>query len=130
MAMTRPPIDHGEYISKLDAELRDEWLNGPAVWYSKPWRETLPVGAPAPTIVDYLDTVDYVIKLVGADHVGLGLDLMWGRYWLQDFDATSYPRFTEAFLAKGYSALITRKILGENWLRVLDSARVSVREVV
>ena len=77
-----------------------------------------------PTVKDWVNQIDYVVGLVGADHAGLGLDLMSGGHWLRDFDATSYPRLTEAFVAKGYSAATIRKILGENWLRLLDSAKV------
>lgn len=113
-----------EYITELDAELRDRWVNGPSWWYSKPWRETVPVGAPRPTVEDLVRTVDYVVNLVGADHVAMGLDLMWGRDWLDNFDATSYPRLTEALVARGYDAQTVRKILGENWLRLLDMAKV------
>ena len=48
---------------------------------------------------------------------------MYGPYWLRDFDATCYPRLTEAFVAKGYSEETIRKLLGENWLRVFDTAK-------
>lgn len=124
-SMTRPPLrDYGEYITHLDKELTERWLYGPRVWYSKPWRETVPAGALVPTVEDYVRTVDYLVGLIGEDHVAIGLDLMWGKYWLDEFDATSYPRLTEAFVAKGYSPTRIRKILGENWLRVLDAAKV------
>ena len=73
---------------------------------------------------DWADQIDYVVRLVGADYVGLGLDLMSGGNWLRDFDATSYPRLTEALIAKGYAPKVIRKILGENWLRLLDTAKV------
>lgn len=63
--------------------------------------------------------------LVGDDHVGLGLDLMAGGNWLRDFDATSYPRLTEALVASGLSEASILKVLGENWLRVFDTARAS-----
>ena len=65
----------------------------------------------------------YVVNLVGDDHIGIGLDLMSGGHFLRDFDATSYPRLTEAMVAKGFSEQTILKILGENWLRILDSAK-------
>lgn len=43
----------------------------------------------------------------------------------RDFNATQYPRITEALIRKGYSEQTIRKILGENWLRLLKSANVS-----
>lgn len=123
MEMERGPIDYAEYINKLDTLLHKEWKSGPTTFYGTPWKQTFPPGAPVPTIDDYINTVDYLLKLLGDDHVAIGLDLMWGTYWLKDFDATSYPRITEALVEKGYSARTIKKILGENWLRVLDTAK-------
>jgi membrane dipeptidase len=128
MQMTRAPYDHSrEYISELDALLHDEWKNGPSTFYGTPWRETYSDKQPAPTIDDYITTVDYLVNLIGADHVGIGLDLMWGTFWLRDFDATCYPKLTEALLAKGYSSETIQKILGENWLRVLETSKADVK---
>ncbi len=124
MELSRPPYDHCcEYIGELDALLDDEWMRGPMTQYGTPWRDTYPPGALVPAVEDYVATVDYLINLIGADHVAIGLDLMWGTYWLRDFDATSYPKLTEAFVAKGYSEETIRKLLGENWLRVLETAK-------
>jgi membrane dipeptidase len=123
MKMERGPIDCAEYIDKLDNLLHKEWSDGPTTFYGTPWKKTYPAGAPIPTMEDYIATVDYLINLVGDDHVAIGLDLMFGTFWLKDFDATSYPRITEALVAKGYSARTIKKILGENWLRVLDTAK-------
>lgn len=123
MQMERGPIDYAQYIDELDALLHKEWKEGPTTFYGTPWKETYPPGAPTPTLDDYMATVDYLIHLVGDDHVAIGLDLMFGTYWLKDFDATCYPRITELMVKKGYSARTIKKILGENWLRVLDTAK-------
>jgi membrane dipeptidase len=125
-AIFRPPgVDYGDYIAKMDAEMRDLWNR----WgYGRPWRENhqeaIEADAPLPTVEEWADQIDYVVKLVGADYVGMGLDLLAGGNWLRDFDATSYPRLTEALVAKGYTPTVIRKILGENWLRLLDAAKV------
>ena len=127
--LTRSPDqDYGQYITQLDAAERLKWLNGQ--WkYSKPWRELTPSDAPPlPTVQDWVDQVDYMVRLVGPGHAALGLDMMDGGRNLRNFDATSYPQLTEAMLAKGLGADTIRKILGENWLRLLDAAKV--REVV
>jgi membrane dipeptidase len=123
MEMERGPVDSAEYIDELDKLLHKEWTDGPTTFYGTPWKKTYPLGAPVPTMDDYIATVDYLIHLVGDDHVAIGLDLMFGTYWLKDFDATCYPKITEALVAKGYSTTTIKKILGENWLRVLDAAR-------
>jgi membrane dipeptidase len=75
---------------------------------------------------DWTNHVDYAVKLVGEDHVGIGLDFNGvGATSLRDVDATSYPRFTESMVARGYSPARVRKVLGENWLRLFDSAKVT-----
>lgn len=123
MEMKREPLDYGGYIDKLDGLLHKEWTQGPSTFYGAKWQGTYPPGAPVPTMDDYVATVDYLINLVGDDHVAIGLDLMFGTFWVKDFDATSYPRITEALVAKGYSTKTIKKILGENWLRVFDTAK-------
>ena len=61
--------------------------------------------------------------MVGDDHIGIGLDLMSGPNLL-NFDASGYPRLTKALVEKGYRERRIKKILGENWLRLLDEAKV------
>ena len=124
--LSRPPMDYGDYIAQLDSLMADKWTT--TYGYGQPWRErqqeAIAAGAPVPTVEDWANQVDYIVSLAGPGHVGLGLDLMSGGNWLKDVDATSYPRLTEALLEKGYSAGVMRKILGENWLHLLDAAKV------
>ena len=122
--------DFGKYIRSLDAEMHDRWVrertNRGGTGYGTPWRErhkrAVDAGAPLPTVSDWADQLDYAVEMVGDDHVGLGLDLMSGPNLL-DFDATGYPRLTEALVKKGYSEQRIKRILGENWLRLLDAAK-------
>jgi membrane dipeptidase len=74
-----------------------------------------------------VDHIDHVVKLVGADHVGLGSDFD-GDAPMPDGmeDVTQLPKITAALLAKGYKETDIKKILGENTLRVMEAAeRVS-----
>ena len=128
-----PNRDYGEYIEALDAQMRVGW-NGviPGLGgydYNVPWRElqqrTVDAGGPLPTTQDWAASVDYAVNLVGEDYVGIGTDMMSGGANILDFDATSYPRLTEVLVDRGYAPARVRKILGENWLRVLDGANVS-----
>jgi len=69
-----------------------------------------------------LDHIDHVIGLVGADHVGLGSD--WDgipRTVDGVEDCTGLPNITRGLLERGHDEGVVRKVLGENFLRVLDA---------
>jgi membrane dipeptidase len=89
------------------------------------------------TLDDLLDHIDYVINLVGINHVGIGLDFAegWAEYpptrmnlmkidkriynWPKGIETvTDFPNLTKGLVARGYSDKEIRKILGENFLRV------------
>ena len=85
-----------------------------------------------------LDHIDYIIRLVGEDHVGLGFDFSTETeedYVYFKYKADVYPRppwiypagidgfekipnVTRGLVARGYSDDAIRKILGGNFLRV------------
>jgi len=66
--------------------------------------------------------IDYIVKLVGVDYVGLGSDFDGIESSPQQLDdVTTYPLITKALFEKGYSKKDVRKILGENFLRVLKA---------
>jgi membrane dipeptidase len=67
-----------------------------------------------------IEHIDHAVKLVGADHVGLGSDFDGANMPYGMEDATMIPKITEALLQKGYSESDIRKILGENTLRVMS----------
>jgi membrane dipeptidase len=100
-----------------------------------------------PTVKDLMDHVDYVAKLVGTDHIGLGIDLIdnspprrfdnqllrpdvWGKPPLgyleggpwKYIDGLSHVseiiNVTRGLVSKGYSDQEIQNILGGNWLRV------------
>lgn len=98
---------------------------------------------PVQTIFDVLDHLDYIVKLVGIDHVAIGTDCMFGDHValhknmhkimdmskaLNEFPGAyidymenpgQWPNFTRALVARGYSDGDIKKILGENVLRLL-----------
>ena len=73
-----------------------------------------------PSFSRYLDHIDHILNLVGDDHIGIGSDFDGGGEQLND--ATEFPKITEGLLARGYSSMSIRKILGENHLRVFAAA--------
>jgi membrane dipeptidase len=76
-----------------------------------------------------IDHIDHAVKLVGADHVGLGSDFDGASMPDGMDDVTHLPQITDALLKKGYSESDIRKILGENTLRVLAAAEQVSREM-
>jgi membrane dipeptidase len=76
-----------------------------------------------------IEHIDHAVKLVGADHVGLGSDFDGATMPFGMEDASKLPQITEALLRKGYSEDDIRKILGENTLRVMAQVEQVSREL-
>jgi membrane dipeptidase len=76
-----------------------------------------------------VEHIDHAVKLVGADHVGLGSDFDGADMPEGMEDCSKLPKITEALLRKGYSESDIRKILGENTLRVMEQAERVSREL-
>lgn len=103
-----------------------------------------------PTLEDFMDLIDYVVKLVGVDHVGFGLDQ--SPDW--NFDRTEYDKWANLYptlapakfedrlvegleniydvknisrglVARGYSDKDILKILGGNFFQLFQKVWVS-----
>jgi len=72
------------------------------------------------TLNDTVAAMRHVADLVGVRHVALGSDFDGATATV--FDATGWPRLTEALMAAGFSELDIAGILGGNALRVLQQA--------
>jgi microsomal dipeptidase-like Zn-dependent dipeptidase len=66
--------------------------------------------------------VAHAVAVGGPKSVAIGLDLTNARSTLKNFDASHYPDLVEALRKHN---LATPEILGENWLRALDAAKVA-----
>ncbi|MEP7254570.1 MAG: dipeptidase, partial [Ferruginibacter sp.] len=70
-----------------------------------------------PPLSMLLDHLDYIVKLIGVDHVGLGSDFDGVNSLPQQLDdVTCFPLITKSLMERGYSKKDIRKILGENFL--------------
>lgn len=96
------------------------------------------------TVDDYIEAIDYVLNIAGEDQVGIGTDFTQGHErpffeWithdkgygrkLTEFgdivnpagirEIGDFPNLTDAMQRAGWDETRSRKVLGENWLRVL-----------
>ncbi len=90
-----------------------------------------------------LNHIDYVVNLVGIDHVGVGSDFCEG--WLDSYShrktilkidgkiykypkkldtIVKFPDLTKGLISRGYSNVEIKKILGGNFLRVFNEVMV------
>lgn len=118
---------------------RTEYLNGPGkkiiedsllavnndstvmeTQWRKYYREEL--SKVRPTITELVDHIDYIVKLVGDDHAGIGADYDGvSSLPVGMDDVTTYPLVTEELLRRGYSKKSIKKILGGNVLRIMKA---------
>ncbi|MFN8528545.1 MAG: dipeptidase [Anaerolineae bacterium] len=71
---------------------------------------------PVETVVRH---VDYLVKHLGIDRVGIGADYGASPFPRLLPDASAYPVLIDALSRAGYDDAALRKITHENWLRVL-----------
>jgi membrane dipeptidase len=75
-----------------------------------------------PSIDRLLDHIDHAVQVMGIDHVALGSDFDGISVLPMPMkDATSLPELVRALQGRGYSDGDVRKILGENFLRLLTA---------
>ena len=75
-----------------------------------------------PTLGELVDHIDYIVKLVGDDYVGIGSDFDGVSALPAGLeDVTTYPKITEELIRRGYSKKSINKILGGNVMRVMKA---------
>jgi membrane dipeptidase len=80
--------------------------------------------ATKPGIEKIIDHVDYIVKMIGVDHVGFGADFDGAESFPKGMNSVAdYPIMTAALAKRGYSEADITKILGGNFLRVLRASR-------
>jgi len=80
------------------------------------------VKALRPSLSALFNHLDYIVELVGVDHVGLGSDFDGINSLPQQLDdVTSMPLITQELVKRGYSKKDIRRILGGNFLRVFEA---------
>ena len=106
-----------EYDSLMKSGMKDyyvlDYLNN---------KYAVEANAMRPPLSVLIDHIDYIVKLVGVDYVGLGSDFDGISLTPKQLDdVTTYPLITKALVEKGYSKKDIYKVLGGNLLRVLKA---------
>lgn len=77
-----------------------------------------------PPLSMLLDHLDYIVKLIGVDHVGMGSDFDGIEAPPRELNGVEdYPLITKALLERGYSKKDIKKMLGGNFLRVFKAVQ-------
>ncbi|SDP96050.1 membrane dipeptidase [Mucilaginibacter sp. OK268] len=75
-----------------------------------------------PPLSMLIQHIDYIVKLIGVDHVGIGSDFDGSESFPLGMDSVAdYPKVTAALLKLNYSEKDIDKILGGNVIRVLKA---------
>jgi membrane dipeptidase len=81
---------------------------------------------PPVTLADYVDHIDYAVRLIGIDHVGISSDFDGGGGVAGWNNAAETFNVTLELVRRGYSEEDIRKLWGGNLLRVWrDTERVA-----
>jgi membrane dipeptidase len=78
-------------------------------------------GLPRPPLDLLIEHIEHIVRVAGIDHVGLGSDFDGVAALPEGVDDCSHlPRITERLLDRGFGEGDVKKILGENFLRVME----------
>lgn len=78
---------------------------------------------PAVNVSDFVDHIDYMVKLIGIDHVGISSDFDGGGGIEGWSDASETFNVTLELVKRGYTEEEIAKLWGGNLLRVLDEVQ-------
>jgi membrane dipeptidase len=92
------------------------------------WRAAHP--EPRATLSQVADQIEYVRKIAGVDHVGIGGDFDGITEVVQGLeDVSTYPALFAELARRGWSDSDLRKLAGENFLRVFAQAEAVSRRL-
>jgi membrane dipeptidase len=124
---------HPEYGKEIEAEAKKRCAGNEAcelIEADKVTREYVAAGKlPRVEWTKIIEHIDHAVKLVGADHVGLGSDFDGADMPYGMDDVSKLPEITNALLAKGYSPADVQKILGGNTLRLMQEVENTAKKL-
>lgn len=85
--------------------------------------------APPVDVADFVDHIDYMVKLIGIDHVGISSDFDGGGGIEGWQDASETFNVTLELVRRGYSEDDIAKLWSENLFRVMDDVARIAKEI-
>lgn len=79
------------------------------------------------TVADLVDHIDYIVELIGIDHVGIGTDFDGGGSLADCMDVTEIGNITHELVNRGYSRGDIEKIWAGNFMRVFRETGAAAR---
>jgi len=110
------------FKSQLDSLAKLHDPDGDEYWYKESQIMNADLIKVVPDVDAVIDHIDYIAKLIGVDHVGIGAD--WDGVEILPSgieDITKMPIITKKLLDRGYSERNVKKILGGNFKRVFKA---------
>ena len=93
-----------------------------AMMVAEKYPEEVAVFRPSLTVL--LDHLDYIVRLIGVDHVGLGSDFDGIEAPPKELNGVEdFPLITKELLKRGYSKKDIKKIFGANFIRVFEKVQ-------
>jgi membrane dipeptidase len=78
---------------------------------------------PVVTVSEVADHIEYVRRVAGIDHVGLGSDFDGMPYKVEGLeDVSGFPKVLAELRRRGWTETEIAKVAGENFLRVMEAA--------
>ena len=122
--------DRSQFSSLSDAQKEALMVNYPKVMKIGKdlvkTRKDVPKGV---NVADFVDHIDYMVKLIGIDHVGISSDFDGGGGIEGWSDASETMNVTAELIKRGYTESEIEKLWGGNLLRVLDEVQVVSAEL-
>jgi membrane dipeptidase len=92
------------------------------------WRSTHP--EPRATLSQVADQIEYIRKVAGVDHVGIGSDFDGISEVVKGLeDVSTFPALFAELARRGWSDSDLRKLAGENFLRVFSQVETVARRL-
>ena len=116
-------------IRSLEADAREEYMSRYRALQAEVQAEMAENGNVGVDVSDFIDHLDYMVDLIGIDHVGISSDFDGGGGVYGWNDASETFSITYELVKRGYSDQEIEQLWGGNLLRVLDEVEAIATQI-